>query len=224
MNVRAQHYARDLRRYYRLPATQVSLTVVLSLLVVAIFVTFALRPTLTTIFSLQKTIKDSEKTLEQLEVKTANLQQAANQWEIVKLKTDILNKSITNQNAGYYPFISQLEALASATGVQLQTENLGSTLLFSRIVTPFAAKKGQGVVAMPVVIKVTGTYPGLRDFLTRLTSMERLIGVESLMIGRESNSQKDVTPQVSLTINGSIYYLADTQTLNPLLEEKRRAK
>ncbi|KKU45346.1 MAG: hypothetical protein UX62_C0037G0005 [Microgenomates group bacterium GW2011_GWA2_46_7] len=66
MNTTSQHYARDLRRYYRMPATQMSLTVVLSLFIMAVFIVLALRPTIVAIVKLQKTIVEARKTVEQL--------------------------------------------------------------------------------------------------------------------------------------------------------------
>ena len=69
MKPQRRQYSFDLKHYYRLPATQVSLTIVMSLVIVAIFAVFALRPTLITIVTLRKTILESRKTLQQLQNK-----------------------------------------------------------------------------------------------------------------------------------------------------------
>lgn len=223
MNLRAQHYVRDLRRYYRLPATQVSLTVVLSLLVVAIFISFALRPTFVTIVNLQKTITESKKTLEVLQLKRTNLEKAAGVWEQIKQFDESLNQGIVNKNAGYDPLVEQIEQVARATGVTFQSENLGPALLFSRVVAPYTAYKNQSVIGLPITIKVTGSYPTVLDFLQRIMGMERLIGVETVTISRETGMKSD-NLVVALNLNGSAYYLADQQQLKPLLEEKRRGR
>lgn len=223
MNLRAQHYVRDLRRYYRLPATQVSLTLILSLIVVAIFVSFALRPTFITIVDLQKTIQESQKTLRELQVKTANLQKAAEVWETIKPMSESLNLGVVNQGAGYDPLVAQIEQITRATGVTLQSENLGSTLLFSRVIAPFTPNVNQTVVTLPLNIKVAGSYPLIREYLGRITQIERLIGIDSVTISKETGASQGNTV-VALTINGSVYYLADQKQLTPILEVKRRSR
>ncbi len=223
MNTRSQHYARDLRRYYRLPATQVSLTLVLSVVIISVFVVFALRPTLVAIVSLRKTLTESRKTLAQLEAKTSNLERAADQLELIKPELPKLNMSITNTSAGYDPLTTQIEYLAQITGVQLQSETVGPTLLYSRIISPFTPKKGQSVVALPLSIRVTGNYTTVKAFLVQLLAIPRLVGVESAVITKEAGSRGD-NVIVSLSINGSAYYLGDANSLNTTLEENRRKR
>ena len=88
MKPSTQRYAQNLNRYYRMSAVRVSLTLVLSLFVMAIFIVFALRPTIVTIVTL-KTIAESEKTLQQLSVKMTNLQKASVQFGVTE--TSIAN-------------------------------------------------------------------------------------------------------------------------------------
>ena len=77
MNTTGQHYARDLRRYYHMPVTQISLTVVLSLFIMAVFIVLALRPTIIAIVKLQKTIGEARITGQQLESKISDLEKVA---------------------------------------------------------------------------------------------------------------------------------------------------
>ncbi len=66
-------YSRDLSKYYKLPLVKVSLTLVLSIFVITLFLGLALRPTLISITSLIKTIEESKKTYQSLQEKIDNL-------------------------------------------------------------------------------------------------------------------------------------------------------
>lgn len=216
-------YSRDLRRYYRMPAVQVSLTLVLSLFVIAIFIVFALRPTIVTIVTLKKTIAESEKIRQQLSVKVTNLQKASVQFESLKPILPMLNLTIPNNGAAYLPLTTAIEILARQTGTQIESESLGATLLFSRIISPFVPSKNQSVVELPFTARVVGSYPNISAFLTKLLSMERIIIIESVTITRETGSKEENT-NVALNISGSAYYLADKVQLEESIAENKGKK
>lgn len=216
-------YSRDLRRYYRMPAVQVSLTLVLSLFVISIFIVFALRPTIVTIVTLKKTIAESEKIRQQLSVKVTNLQKASVQFESLKPILPMLNLTIPNNGAAYLPLTTAIEILARQTGTQIESESLGATLLFSRIISPFVPSKNQSVVELPFTARVVGSYPNISAFLTKLLSMERIIIIESVTITRETGSKEENT-NVALNISGSAYYLADKVQLEESIAENKGKK
>ena len=223
MNLPTQRYILDLRKYYRLPSVQVSLTLVLSVFLIAIFITFALRPTIVSIVSLRKTITESEKTLEILDKKVSSLEKAATQLETVKSFLPILDINIPNTGAEYSPLNLAIEALARQTGTQLENESLGATLLFSRILSPFTPSRSQSVVELPFSLRVTGSYPSVAEFLKKLLSMERVVMVESITITRETEKKSENTG-VALNVSGSAYYLADEVQLKKAMPETKGNK
>lgn len=220
MKLPTQKYSQDLRKYYRLPAVQVSLTLVLSLFVMAIFIVFALRPTLLSIVTLNKTIEESKKTLKILDTKVTNLQKASKELESIQPFLQKINANIPNNSARYSPLTKAVESLAVSTEVTIETESLGSTLLFSRVLSPFTPSKSQKVVTLPFTVRVTGNYPNVSVFLTKILMMERVIEIESITITKEAGAKKEIAP-VSLSITGSAYYLADeAQLQKAIIEEK----
>lgn len=221
MKITASKYTQDLQRYYRLPAVQASLTLVLSLFVVAFFVAFALRPTIVSIVTLKKNIVESEKTLKTLETKVINLQKASKELDNIKPFLPTLNKEIPNAGAKYSPLISAVEGLAAQTGVKLDSESLGSTLLFSRLLTPFAPNRSQSIVMTPFTVRVVGNYVNAYSFLTKLTALERVIMVETVTISREANSKNSSSALVALNITGNAFYLADDALLKKAIEVKK---
>ncbi len=223
MKPSTQRYAQNLNRYYRMSAVRVSLTLVLSLFVMAIFIVFALRPTIVTIVTLKKTIAESEKTLQQLSVKMTNLQKASVQFELLKPVLPMLNTTIPNNGAEYSPLTTAIEILARQTGTQLKSESLGPTLLFSRIISPFIPSKDQSVVELPFTARVIGSYPNVSAFLMKLLSMERIVVIESVTITREAGA-KDINASIALNISGSAYYLADKAQLEKSITENKGKK
>lgn len=223
MSTTTQRYAQDLRRYYRMPAVQVSLALVLSLFVMAVFIVFALRPTILSIVTLQKTIAESKKTLTQLDAKVKSLQVAANQLEKLKPSLPSINASIPNEGANYSPLTQDLEVLALQSGVKIESESLGPTLLFSRILSPFKPDKKQTVVALAFTARVTGSYPAIDTFLSGLLTMERIVSLDNATITREVGT-KTTSAGVSLNVSGSAYYLADEAQLTKAMPEKKGKK
>lgn len=220
MKTISPRYNLDLSRYYRLPAVRVSLALVLSVFVVAIFISFAFRPTLVAIASLQKNITESQKTLKQLETKARALEIAAGQLEKLKPSLPSINTSIPNEGALYTPLTRDLENLAVGAGVVIESESLGPTLLFSRILSPFTPGKNQSVVSLPFAMRVSGNYPGINAYLTNLLQMERIIHLESVTINREAGS-RSATGSVSMSVSGYAYYLADEAQLKKAIPEDK---
>ncbi len=214
--VRARHYDLDLRRYYRLPAVQISLQVVLSIFIIAFFIFFALRPTLTTIISLQKDIEDSRQTLQQLDAKVSSLQRAATILTALKPSLSYIDASIPTTDAGYTPFISSLEILAAQSGATLINDNIGGTLLFSQIVSPFTLAKTESVVSMPVTIQVAGSYEQTSAFLTSLMSLDRIVTITSVTFSHQAIT-KDSTATVTLSVSGTVSYMADQKQITTSL-------
>lgn len=221
MKPQRRRYSFDLKHYYRLPATQVSLTIVMSLVIVAIFAVFALRPTLITIVTLRKTILESRKMLQQLQSKTTNVQRAAELLETIKSSLARVDLGITKEGADYRSITTQIEMITRQAGVQLQSESLGATLLYSRVIAPYNPNKSQGVVALPVTLRVSGSYANIVDFLRALTNMERVMGIDSIVVTKEGGSREGVVT-VSLNVSGYVYYMADQDLITLILKREAR--
>jgi len=222
---RARRYGLDLSRYYKIPAVQSTLSVVLSLFVVAIFILFAIKPTFVTIVKLQKSIEDSAKTLQTLTTKVAALERASTNLESLKPFLPMIEASIPSKEAGYATLTSSVELIAYQSGVALTTTTLGETLLYSRIFTPFTPSKGESVIALPFTARVVGSYGAISQFLQSLMKMDRIVHIESLTYAREGNVRSTTESATSLTISGEAYYLADqAQLLKTLSVTKKGGK
>lgn len=214
-------YQMDLARYYRIPAVQSSLSIVLSLFVVSFFIFFALRPTFLTVVELQKKIKTSEATLTQIKTKVEALQTAERLYEKISAELPMVETNIPSVSAGYQSLASSIEVLAQQNGVTLHSLAIGETLLYSKILSPFTPNKKQEVMAMSFNARVTGSYVGVMGFLRGILEMDRLIGTSSITLAKELVTETDTTASASLTVVGEVYYVADRLQLQRALPLKK---
>lgn len=227
MKFETAKYTRDLKRYYQIPAVQSSLTVVLSIFVIAIFISLALRPTLISITNLRGTITDANKTSQILKAKVKTLQTASSQLELIKPLLPKLSENIPSKGVMYGDLVNTIEALAAQSGVMLDTESLGASLLFSRLDSPFHDDKNHEVVSLKYNISTTGTYSQLDLFLKTFLQMERLAMVDSINItpiGVGKNNANKSATGLKLDIVGSVFYIADQEMITSILGEKKGGK
>lgn len=216
-----RRYQLDLSRYYRLPQTQISLGVVLSLVLVSFFGMFALRPTLVSIATLNKSITDSQKTLTQLEAKVKALQTASAKLESLRDTTTLVDYAIPTGSAGYAELSSLLTYLASQSGVTLASLTTDDALLFAKVLSPYTLTRGAQPVPLVFSVRVTGSYPAVHDYLVRLLTSDRITRLTSLTYAKEVVG-KTTSTAVSLTIAGEAYYTADLVPLQKILEHAEK--
>lgn len=216
---RYKKYSTDLRRYYRLPAVQASLSVVLSLFISAFFILLAIRPTLITITTLNSKIEESEKTLDQLEVKANALTSVAKTWSTVEPLLPFIDNAIPTDGPRYQSLTKSMEILASETGVILGSENIGDALVYSKVADPYTGTK-RSVITTPFTIRVSGSYPSIREFFTKLTTMDRLVIIEGITFTKDAKAAQE-QPGVTFTVSGSVTYLADESKLVKILESAK---
>lgn len=217
---RAKHYSTQLAKYYRNPNVRTSLSVVLSVFVTAFFILVALRPTFVTIASLNKTIEELGKTLVKLEKKRTSLEQASATLSSVSGLIPYLDASIPTDSAEYKTFTKSLEYFAQKNNVILYSESLGGSVLYSSISAPYEGKDRE-VIDMPMTIRVVGKYEDLSNFYKDIMSMDRLITIDTSSLTKDS-SIKELSGQTSLSITGSIHYLANEAAISKSLDVKKK--
>lgn len=216
-----RRYQLDLSRYYRLPQTQVSLGVVLSLVLVSFFGMFALQPTLISIATLNKSIADSQKTLTQLDTKVKALQTASTKLEALKEGMTTVEYAIPTGAAGYAELSSLLTYLASQSGVTLASLTTDDALLFAKVLSPYTLTRTAQPVPLVFSVRITGNYPAVHDYLMRLLASDRVTRLTSLTYAKEAIG-KTTSTGVSLTIAGEAYYTADLVPLQKILEHAEK--
>ncbi len=193
---RYQHYFIGAKALYKKKKTRVYTSIILSILTVAFFGFFAIRPTLVTIGGLLKEIKDKKAVVEQMDQKIDNLTKAQMNYSQIENELNLVGESLP-QNPALPILIKQLESLARLSSVNLESIRYEKTNLQGEL----AKEESQ---ATSFNIALTGSYQNLKQFLNSLDTLRRIISVESFVFSSKIEEEIQI---MALTINAQAYYL-----------------
>lgn len=214
---RFKKYYLNVKKYSDRLVVKESLTVALSVFLIAFFLVFALRPTLVKIAELRNKIEESEQTLENLERKSNSLARVSSLWEQASPYLNSLDASLPLQPY-LERWVKEIEVLARRNEVNYNSANFDATLIRSDFVQPYKVDRSISGVGVPYSIKVSGEYNDLRQFLEEITAIDRVMSVESLGFVQDENQEEG---SLSLTLQGEVYYFADEDLIKEVLKEKR---
>jgi len=168
------------------------LEILLSLVTISLFGTFALRPTFLTIAQLLKDIKTKEETIIKMETKIQNLEQAQITFAQESTRLLIINASLP-ESAEPQIFIRQIEGIADKNSVAV----LGISVEESTLKGKTEVKKGaakikslpEGSLGLPFSLNLSGSYQNLSSFLNDLDSLRRPILLETLSFTLSKTSE-----------------------------------
>lgn len=173
-------------------------TLTFNLFAIAIFVIFAIQPTIATIISLKKGISDQQKVLTQLETKEQSLalgkQNLSKIDSSTKAKLDTLLpdktsvSTLTNALSN-----SSLGNQASISGLQLQpTQLVGS---------PAKLIKTPTIKDIDFTLNLTGNYDNLLSALNSLNTLQRLVSIDSISFNQPQDGV------LIMSINAKAFFL-----------------
>lgn len=163
----------------------------------AIFVFFAIKPTVETILVLQKKLQDSNQVLRQVEDKVVKLSQGKENYENLdpKVKTRI-NAAI--------PDTAELKTLIQALeGTAIRYEASISALQIQPHTLDVKVENQVGTISeISFIFNVEGEYQNLISLLQDLDSSSRLISQDSITLTKVSEGGK-----LTMSISGKVWYL-----------------
>lgn len=219
---RYRRYFTSLGYFYRGKKARTYAGIILSILATTFLLTLAIKPTLITIAGLIKQIDDQKLAAEKLQNKINALSQAQNEYEIVKNELPLVDQALP-ENPEVSTLIKQLEALSYQSGVVPESIKIGQ----AEIMDGSSAKKETGVkeeISQSIRIKLTvsGDYQKLKTFFRSLSSLRRLILVDSFSFKAEKDEKQNLT----LNLEAAAYYLQPTkdQTNGKISEEENDRK
>ncbi len=181
----------------KLPIVKTYGSTIFTLIVMAIFIFFAIKPTVETILVLQKKLTDSEKVLENVQKKADNLSIGKKNYENLdpNIKTKIQNA--IPDTAGLRSLIQTLETSAKAHEASVSALQIQPLLITT---------KGDNQVGSLSEIEFTfnieGDYGNLTSLLHDLKSSARLISIESLSLTKVSEGTGLI-----MSLSGKAYYI-----------------
>lgn len=193
---RYRQYVSGVGELYKKKKTRVYTGIILSILAVAFFGFFAIRPTLVTIGGLLKEIKDKKEVVAKMDRKIDNLEKAQANYSRVKNDLDLVEESLP-LDPDLPILIKQLESLARLSSVVVESVRFDKTNLQGEIET----EKG---MAVGFSLSLTGSYENLKNFLNSSDTLRKIISVESFGFTPKT---EDETQVLVLTINAKAHYL-----------------
>lgn len=167
---RYRRYFVNVGQFYRQKKARVYTEIVLSILTTAFFLFFAIKPTLVTITSLIKEIKDKKVVAQKLEDKINSLNVAQGEYFTVQGDLYLVEQALP-KDSQISVLLKQLEVLASRAGVSLEAVQYSSVSL-----------KGDTDESKPLTvdfkIALGGNYQDLKNFLLSLNNLRRIIHLD----------------------------------------------
>lgn len=210
--------------YYRFqpmlkdPKKQAYLMVILSLLTIAFFSFFAIRPTLKTIAVLERKIDDKSVLNQQLDDKINSLLSAQEEYQ--KMQSVINNMYELLPPSPEFPvFLNQLETLAQNHGAMITSLKFEPITLYAtqnQTVKPPAAESNQitlspaektsspaaestsSIANIGFNVSFTGSYQNLLDLLSDMTQFKRLMTFQVVNLTMSNGENKSSTLTISL--------------------------
>ena len=169
--------------------------IIFSLISLSFFGIFAINPTLSTIAKLKKELSDTKFVDEQLSKKIANLSSLQEKYNIVEKDIPIVLAAIP-KNPQVPLLMGQIQAVSRQTGVEII--NLQSF----EVDVPGSHNDQKKYSSFSFSTSVRGNYENLTNFISTLSSMERVISLDTLSINRKGN-QPGI---LELSIKGTAYF------------------
>ncbi|MBI5123486.1 type 4a pilus biogenesis protein PilO [Candidatus Roizmanbacteria bacterium] len=155
---------------------------------------FAINPTISTIITLKKQVTDSEFVQQQLSNKIKNLSSLQQQYTNLSSDLPVIDSAIPT-NAEVVSFIGQVKTLAKNSGILL------SSLKISPVVLSANNNKKATDSSFNFSLDANGSYDNLVNFVTSLTTFNRIITIESISILKNPQSNNLI-----LSVQGKGYF------------------
>lgn len=169
--------------------------VIMSLVLVILMITLALRPTLVTIATLLGEIREQKDIAAQLSRKIQNLQVAADNMETNKDQIALLDLALPAK-PDIASWVESVQTLSSDTGVTIETLSLGNTVFAKKI-----QAETIDVARTSFSATINGDYDQVTNFLSRLENLLRITILTDVQINKDSTTGKLI-----VGIKGAIGY------------------
>lgn len=192
---RYHRYFVDVGQLYQKKKARVYTSIVLSIFTSAFFLFFAIRPTLTTIASLIKEIKDKRVIAAKLQDKITALNSAQIEYQKIEKDFYLIDESLP-QHPNISLLVLQLETLARKSSVSVEAIQFEKTIL----------KGKEEKKSVNFSLAVAGDYKNLKSFLGSLIRLRRLVLIDTFAF-KTSPTEENLI----LSLNAQAHYLKHEQ-------------
>ncbi len=174
-----------LGQYKAKPNFKKYLELILSMVTIALFAIFAIRPTILTIIELNKEINQKQETILKLTQKIRDLQNGNNTLQRETPRLSIIDNAVPD-NPMPEVLVKQIESIANSTQLKIMNVSISNTVLIGSediANTQQDSKKlPDNARQMPFTVSVTGKYEDLYSFTDKLQNLRRPVQIDSFAI------------------------------------------
>jgi hypothetical protein len=198
MDTRKSRYYTYIRPVIRNKFVKTYSSLIFSLIAISIFSYFALRPTITTILSLQKSIDEQTAVLNSLKEKVNNLVEGKRNYENIPLPVKDKIEVLVPDNPALASLINSLSYAAevsgtSVSGLQIQPVELENPSI--------RLSKNAQLAQIDFTLNTQGGFADSMELLSILKRSDRLITITGVNFNQPSESS------LLMSVTGKAYYL-----------------
>jgi len=150
--------------------------IALTLCALAFFGFFAIKPTVSTIFKLQKELSDNQLVLNKLETKIKNLTELRKQYSNLQGDLSTVNSAITIQPDVHLLF-AQIQSIAQSSSITIKKlQNFEVEIIRNN------KSANKNYYSYSFTITGSGYLNDIPKFVKALTNMERVVNIDTLSI------------------------------------------
>lgn len=181
----------------RLPIVKTYGSTIFTLIVMAIFIFFAIKPTVETILVLQKKLADSEAVLEKVQNK-------ANHLSLGKKNYENLDPNIKTKMQNAIPDTAEFRSLIQTleTSAKTYEASVSALQIQPLVIIPKEDNQVGSLAEIEFTFNIEGDYSNLTSLLQDLKSSARLISIESLSLTKVSEEAGLI-----MSLSGKAYYI-----------------
>lgn len=169
-----------------------------TILVMIIFILFAIKPTVESIVVLQKEVEDANKILKQIDQKTKDLNAAKQNFESLNESTIFKIQKAIPDTITLNTIAQSLEQSANQNGASISALQLQSITI-----EPKKENQVRKLAEVEFTFNIGGTYPELISVLQDLKKTNRLITINSLSF----RNTEEQNPNLVMSVRGKTYFL-----------------
>lgn len=198
---------------YQKPEIKASLEVLISVFAVTALIFFAIRPTITNVFQLQKKIDDLESINTKADKKTNQLYAANKSLKDISNDLGLFLGAVPDE-ISFWDMAKRVEVLADQDNVKIDQLRLpGNIVSGSDAIAKINREKIKdmikvninGVTPIEISVSVSGTQSNLFNFIKDIESMDRLAKINTMMITKQAVNLRDNTPPLRADIKLVFY-------------------
>ena len=187
-------YYISIRKVWETPSVRRFSEATATLFLIAFFLFVALKPTIETIFTLNKKITDARDTEIQMTKKIADINTAMSLFQSIETDLPLLEESIPTA-AEANVLIDIINQNLSKNRMDKPSYDLGSYSLGKDPI------KNNETVTYNINISANGSYPNIINFIQNFSNAKRIIAPDNITLSKTKTDNV-----VNFMINGPVYY------------------